>query len=106
MSFEVAPFANLNNDTLLGSRVSHEWGGGKYSVGSTILYQAGTKSPTVPQITELAKSLLTYEFDAQAKRIQIGKKLIMTLAGEFAQSRQNMSLNPFALIDNMEGIKQ
>ena len=29
MSFEVAPFANLNNDTLLGSRVSHEWAGGK-----------------------------------------------------------------------------
>jgi len=106
MSFEVAPFANLNNDTLLGSRVSHEWAGGKYAVGSTILYQAGTKSPTVPQITELAKSLLTYEFDAQAKRFNIGRKLVVTLAGEFAQSRQNMSLNPFALIDNMEGIKQ
>ncbi len=105
MSFEVAPFANLNNDTLLGTRVSHEWGG-KYSVGSTVLYQAGSKSPTVPQITELAKSLLVYEFDAQAKRIKIGDKLIVTLAGEFAQSRQNLNLNPFALIDNMEGIKQ
>lgn len=107
MSFEVAPFANINNDTLLGSRISHEWGPeGRYSVGSTILYQAGSKSPTVPQITELAKSLLVYEFDAQAKRIRIGDKLIMTLAGEFAQSRQNLNLNPFALIDNMEGIKQ
>ncbi|UPT73617.1 MAG: hypothetical protein M0D55_17425 [Elusimicrobiota bacterium] len=107
MSFEVAPFANLNNDTLLGARVSHEWGpDGKYSVGSTMLYQAGAKSPTVPQITELAKSLLVYEFDAQAKRIKIGDRLIMTLAGEFAQSRQNLNLNPFALIDNMEGIKQ
>lgn len=106
MSFEVAPFANLNNDTLLGSRVSHEWAGGKYSIGSTMLYQAGTKSPTVPQITELARSLLTYEFDAQAKRFKIGEKLTVTLSGEFAQSRQNMSLNSFALIDNMEGIKQ
>ncbi|MDP3541204.1 MAG: hypothetical protein Q8T11_01900 [Elusimicrobiota bacterium] len=107
MSFEVAPFANINNDTLLGSRVSHEWGPeGRYSVGSTILYQAGSKSPTVPQITELAKSLLVYEFDAQVKRLKIGDKLIMTLAGEFAQSRQNLNLNPFALIDNMEGIKQ
>jgi len=107
MTFEVAPFANLNNDTLLGTRVSHEWGpDAKYSLGSTILYQAGSKSPTVPQITELAKSLLVYEFDAQAKRIKIGNKLIMTLAGEFAQSRQNLNLNPFALIDNMEGIKQ
>ena len=107
MSFEVAPFANLNNDTLLGARVSHEWGlEGKYSVGSTMLYQAGSKSPTVPQITELAKSLLVYEFDAQAKRIKIGDKLIVTLAGEFAQSRQSLNLNQFALIDNMEGIKQ
>ncbi len=105
MSFEVAPFANLNNDTLLGTRVSHEWGG-KYSLGSTVLYQAGAKSPTVPQISELAKSLLVYEFDAQAKRIKIGGKLMMTLAGEFSQSRQNLNLNPFALIDNMEGIKQ
>ena len=107
MSFEVAPFANLNNDTLLGTRVSHEWGPeGKYSVGSTVLYQAGSKSQTVPQITELAKSLLVYEFDATAKRIKIGSKLIMTLTGEFAQSRQNLNLNDFALIDNMEGIKQ
>ncbi len=107
MSFEVAPFAGLNNDTLLGTRVSHEWGpDGKYSLGSTILYQAGSKSPTVPQITELAKSLLVYEFDAGAKRIKLGSKLIMTLAGEFAQSRQNLNLNQFALIDNMEGVRQ
>ena len=107
MSFEVAPFANINNDTLLGTRISHEWGPeGRYSLGSTILYQAGSKSPSVPQITELARSLLVYEFDAQAKRIKIGDKLIMTLAGEFAQSRQNLNLNPFALIDNMEGIRQ
>ncbi|MBI4061635.1 MAG: hypothetical protein HY403_09410, partial [Elusimicrobia bacterium] len=105
LSFEVAPFANLNNDTLLGTRVSHEWGD-KFSLGSTILYQAGSKSPTVPQITELAKSLLVYEFDAQLKRVKIGDRLIMTLAGEFAQSRQNLNLNEFALIDNMEGIKQ
>ncbi|MBI2789616.1 MAG: hypothetical protein HYX59_13135 [Elusimicrobia bacterium] len=107
MRFEVAPFANINNDTLLGSRVSHEWGPeGRYSVGSTLLYQAGSKSPTVPQITELAKSLLVYEFDARVKRLKIGDKLIVTLAGEFAQSRQNLNLNPYALIDNMEGIKQ
>jgi hypothetical protein len=105
MSFEVAPFAGINDDTLLGTRVSHEWAD-KYSLGSTILYQAGSKSPTVPQITELAKMLVVYEFDAQVKRLKIGSKLIMSLAGEFAQSRQDLSLNPFALIDNMEGVKQ
>lgn len=104
IAFEVAPFAGVNNDTLLGTRVSHEWG--KYGLGSTILYQAGTKAQTVPQITELARSLVVYEVDAQAKRLQIGDKLIVTLAAEFAQSRQNLNLNAFALIDNMEGIKQ
>ena len=104
--FEVAPFAGVNNDTLLGGRVSHEWAGGKYALGSTMLYEAGAKSQTVPQITELAKSLLVYEFDGQVKRLQLGPKLIVSLAGEFAQSRQNLNLNPFALIDNMEGIRQ
>jgi hypothetical protein len=107
IAFEVAPFAGLNNDTLLGGRVSHEWGeGGKYGVGSTILYQAGAKSQTVPQITELAKSLLVYEFDARLNRVKVGERLIVSLAGEFAQSRQNLNLNPFALIDNMEGVRQ
>lgn len=105
IAFEVAPFAGVNNDTLLGTRISHEFNK-TFSLGSTLLYQAGAKSPTMPQITELAKSLLVYEFDSQVKRFQIGDRLTVSLAGEFAQSRQNLNLNAFALIDNMEGIKQ
>jgi len=105
MSFEVAPFAGVNNDTLLGSRISHDFNE-HFALGTTLLYQAGTKSQTVPQITELAKSLMVYEFDAQVKKLKIGDRLTVSLAGEFAQSRQNLNLNAFALIDNMEGIKQ
>ena len=105
ITYEVAAFAGATNDTLLGGRVSYDFNS-HVSLGTTLLYDAGTKSPTVPQITELAKSLLVYEFDSQIKKVKIGKRLTMTLQGEFAQSRQNENLNQFALIDNMEGIKQ
>ncbi len=106
MSFEVAPFAGATgNDSLLGARVSHDFNENT-SIGSTLLYQAGAKAQTVPQITELARSLVVYEFDARVQRLKLGDRLIISLAGEFAQSRQNLNLNPFALIDNMEGLKQ
>lgn len=106
MSYEVAPFAGATgNDSLLGARVSHDFNE-HASVGSTLLYQAGSKSQTVPQITELARSLVVYEFDARVERFKIGDRLVVSLAGEFAQSRQNLNLNPHALIDNMEGLKQ
>ena len=105
ITYEVAAFAGSTNDTLLGGRVSHDFND-HFAVGTTLLYDAGAKSPTIPQITELAKSLLVYEFDSQIKKVKIGKRLTMTLQGEFAQSRQNLNLNQFALIDNMEGIKQ
>ena len=105
ITYEVAAFAGANNTTLLGGRVSHDFNE-HVSIGTTLLYNAGVKSPTVPQITEIAKSLLVYEFDSQVKKIQIGRKLTMTLQGEFAQSRQAMNLNSYALIDNMEGIAQ
>jgi hypothetical protein len=85
--------------------VSHQFND-HFAVGTTLLYQAGAKSQTVPQVTELARSLIVYEFDSQVQKIKIGRKLTVTLQGEFAQSRQNLNLNQFALIDNMEGIKQ
>lgn len=105
ITYEVAPFVGATNDTLLGGRVSHDFND-HFAVGSTLLYEAGAKSQTVPQVTEIARSLLVYEFDSQIKKIKIGRKLTLTLQGEFAQSRQNPNLNQFALIDNMEGIKQ
>jgi hypothetical protein len=107
MSFEVAPFAGATtNNSLLGTRVSYDWNN-KYSVGSTLLYESGIKSPTTPSITELSRSLLVYDFDASVKDVQIGSMFkIKLFGGEFAQSRQNLNLNSFALIDNMEGVKQ
>ncbi|MBI4676379.1 MAG: hypothetical protein HY748_02230 [Elusimicrobia bacterium] len=104
ISYEVAPFLGLSNESLLGTRVSYDWK--KLSMGSTLLYQAGIKSPSVPTVTELARSLLTYEFDSKLTDIQLLRWLRMTsVAGEFAQSRHDPNLNDYALIDNMEGIK-
>ena len=106
ISFEVAPFAGVTNDSLLGMRVSNDFGT-HYTLGSTLLYQAGSKAQTVPSITELSRSLLVYEFDQQIKNVKLFRKLIATsINAELAQSRQNLNLNDFALIDNMEGIKQ
>ncbi|MBI5883619.1 MAG: hypothetical protein HZB91_11010 [Elusimicrobia bacterium] len=105
ISYEVAPFLGLSNESLLGTRISYDWK--KLSIGSTLLYQSGVKSPSVPTVTELARSLVTYEFDAKLKDIKLLSWLRMTsVAGEFAQSRHNPNLNDYALIDNMEGIKQ
>ena len=75
-------------------------------MGTTLLYQAGIKSPTVPTVTELSKSLLVYEFDTQVRSLRLASWLTASMSAEFAQSRQNPNLNDFALVDNMEGVKQ
>ncbi|MBI4346965.1 MAG: hypothetical protein HY553_08935, partial [Elusimicrobia bacterium] len=106
ISYEVAPFAGTTSESILGARVSHDFNK-HFSLGSTLLYQAGSKSPTVPSITDLAKSLLIYEVDSQLKSIRLTRWLTLSaLQGEFARSEQNPNLNKFALIDNMEGSKQ
>ncbi|MBI5631758.1 MAG: hypothetical protein HY921_12845 [Elusimicrobia bacterium] len=105
ITYEVAPFAGVTNESLLGTRVSYDFNP-HFSLGSTLLYQAGTKSPTVPTVSELARSLLVYEFDSQVKNVKLLPNLIASFSGEYAQSRQNLNLNSHALIDNMEGIKQ
>ena len=105
ISYEVSPLGGISNESLLGTRVSYDFNQ-HVSLGSTLLYQAGAKSQTVPNITELARSLMVYDFDLKLKDIKLLPKLKASFAGEFAQSRQNLNLNDFALIDNMEGIKQ
>ncbi|MEK9145711.1 MAG: hypothetical protein AAB339_08895, partial [Elusimicrobiota bacterium] len=52
VSYEVAPFSGTATDSLLGTRVGYDWGR-HFSIGSTLLYQTGSKPPTVPTVTEL-----------------------------------------------------
>ena len=102
--YEVSPFGGVGNQSLVGGRVSYDFGS-HFSVGSTLLYQGGIKSNTVPNITDLTNSMMVYEGDAQLKGLNLfGLKA--SLGAEAAQSRMNPNLNDYALIDNMEGVKQ
>ncbi|MDE2292602.1 MAG: hypothetical protein KGL53_11015, partial [Elusimicrobia bacterium] len=106
VSYEVAPFAGNATDSLLGGRVGYELWKNHWKVGSTLLYQTGSKSPTVPSVTELARSLLVYEADTQLMNLRLGSWLTASFGGEVAQSRTDPNLNKFALIDNMESVRQ
>ena len=102
--YEVSPFGGVGNQSLVGGRVSYDFGS-HFSAGSTLLYQGGIKSNTVPNVTDLTNSMMVYEGDAQLKGLSLfGLKA--SLGAEAAQSRLNPNLNDYALIDNMEGVKQ
>lgn len=104
ITYEVSPFGGIGNQSLVGGRVSYDLSK-HFSLGSTLLYQGGIKSNTVPNITDLANSMLVYEGDVQVKSLNL-LGLRTNLSGELAQSRLNPNLNDFALVDNMEGVKQ
>jgi len=104
ISYEVSPFGGAGNLSLVGGRVSYDFGS-KLSLGSSLLYQGGIKAAAVPSVTDLTSSMFVYEGDVQFKNLNIfGMR--MNMGGEVAQSRLNPNLNDFALVDNMEGVKQ
>ena len=105
ISYEISPLGGISNVSLLGGRVSYDFTK-NISLGSTLLYQAGSKSQITPDITQLANSLMVYDFDLKLKDIQLLPNLKASFAGEFAQSRLNPNLNDDAIVDNMEGINQ
>lgn len=104
ISYEVSPFGGAGNLSLVGGRVSYDFGS-RLSLGSSLLYQGGIKANAVPSVTDLTSSMFVYEGDVQLKNLNI-LGLRMTLGGEIAQSRLNPNLNDYALVDNMEGVKQ
>ncbi|MDD2773065.1 MAG: hypothetical protein PHP45_05145 [Elusimicrobiales bacterium] len=105
VTYDVSPFGGLGTSSLVGGRVAYDFGS-HFSVGGTALYETATKTPIVPNITDIARSLLVYESDVHFKDISLLPHLKTSIALEAAQSRTNPNLNGFALIDNMEGIKQ
>ena len=102
--YEVSPFGGVGNQSLVGGRASYDFGS-HFSLGSTLLYQGGIKSNSVPNVTDLTNSMLVYEGDAQLKGLNL-LGLRTSLGAEAAQSRMNPNLNEYALVDNMEGVKQ
>lgn len=104
ITYEVSPFGGTGSESLLGSRVSYDLTK-HVSLGSTLLYQGGFKSNTVPNITDIVGNMLVYEGDVQFKNLNFfGIKA--SLSAEGAQSRANPNLNDYALVDNMEGVEQ
>ncbi len=102
-----APGGSTAGDVaLLGARASYHFNS-HFKIGSTVLDQTGTKSPITPNVTDLSQSLLVYDANADLHDINIGKHFeITSLSAEVAQSKQDMNLNPYAIVDNMEGIAQ
>ncbi len=104
ISYEVSAYGGTGNQSLVGGRASYDFGS-HFSLGSTMLYQGGIKGNTVPNVTDLSNSMLVYEGDAQLKGLNL-LGIRTALGAEAAQSRVNPNLDGYALIDNMEGIKQ
>jgi hypothetical protein len=105
INYEVSPLGGISNTSLLGGRVSYDFTK-NISLGSTLLYQAGAKDPTTPNISDVASSLMVYDFDLKLKDIQLLPKLKGSFAGEYAQSIADTNLNGNAFVDNMQGIQQ
>ena len=104
ITYEVSPFGGVGNQSMVGGRISYDLSS-HFSLGSTLLYQGGIKASAVPSVTDLTNSMLVYEGDTQLKGLNL-LGLRTTLGAEAAQSRTNPNLNDYALIDNMEGVKQ
>ncbi len=105
VTYEVAPFGGVGTESLLGARVGYDVNS-HWALGSTLLYQAGARPPTTPNINDLPRSLLVYEGDSQLKNLRLLPFLTGSFSLEAAQSRANPNLAGFALVDNMEGVKQ
>jgi len=104
ITYEVSPFGGTGSESLLGGRLSYDLTK-HISLGSTLLYQGGLKSNVVPNISDIVKSMMVFEGDLQFKNLNLlGIKANLSVEG--ARSRVNPNLNDYALIDNMEGVKQ
>ncbi|MFA6583187.1 MAG: hypothetical protein WCS77_02725, partial [Elusimicrobiaceae bacterium] len=104
MTYDVSPFGGIGTSALIGSRLSYDFSN-NFALGTSVLYETASKARTAPNIKDLAASLLVYEGDFQMKNINLAG-VQTTFGAEVAQSRNNPNLNDFAIIENMEGIKQ
>ncbi len=104
ITYDVSATLGTNNQSMVGARASYDISS-KISLGGTVLYQGNVKAQNTPNINELASSLLVYESDIQFKNFNLlGIKT--SVSGEIARSKLNPNLNNYAIVDNMEGIKQ
>ena len=103
VDYEVANEAK--DSTLLGGRFSYDFSK-NISIGSSILYDTNTKPKTVPQVGDSSKALTTMEADARVKDLQIVDGLKISAGGEVAKSKLDNNLFGYAMIENMQEIKE
>lgn len=105
ISYEVGNPLGLTSDSILGGRIGYDFNK-NLGIGTTLLYESGTKASSTPQITDISRSLMVYDLNGHWKDVSLIGKLKGSFQGEVAQSRLDPNLNGYALIDNMEGILQ
>lgn len=100
ISYEVSEFGGTGTQSMVGGRASYDLGN-IFSIGSTVLYQGGSKGSSVPEITEIANSNLVYEADMQLKNIKLGA-LRASAGVEAAFSKTTPNLDNYAIVENLE----
>lgn len=99
----------VSNDSkdsmLLGGRLSYDFTK-NISIGASILHDSNTKPKTVPQIGDLSTSLTTMEADARIKDLQVADGLKISAGAEAAKSKKDNNLFGYAMIENMQQIKE
>lgn len=94
-----------SNSTLLGARLDYEFTD-KVSVGGTVLSESGDSPDRAPFVSSTTQSTEVYEADFKAKDVNITDKLKVSASAEVAQSVKNRNLYGYAIVDNMEDVKQ
>ncbi len=98
--------SNESKDSmLLGGRLSYDFTK-NISIGASILHDSNTKPKTVPQIGDLSTSLTTMEADARIKDLQITDGLKISAGTEVAKSKKDNNLFGYAMIENMQEVKE
>lgn len=100
ISYEVSDFGGTGTQSMVGGRASYSLGN-IFSVGSTVLYQGGSKGNSVPDITDIANSNLVYEADIQLKNLDLGI-FSASLGAEAAFSKTVPNLDDYAIVENLE----
>ena len=99
----------VSNETkdsaLLGGRLSYDFTK-NISIGASILNDSNSKPKTVPQIGDMSQSITTMEADARIKDLKVADGFKISAGGEIAKSRKNNNLFGYAMIENMQEVKE
>ena len=93
------------DSALLGGRFNYDFTK-NITVGASILHDSNTKPKSVPRIGDMSTSLTTMEADARVKDLKVTDGLKISAGAEVAKSKKNNNLFGYAMIENMQDIKE